>query len=108
MGDRERTILDFVSCSTVGELIIILDDKFGPEQSEDDLRECFRLLAGGSNKLSREAFVAFYTKVLLFIKNGMFLADLFFAGSHLHAGQGVAFGKSHSPVAPKKGRRREW
>ncbi len=72
MGDRERTILDFVSCSTVGELNIILDDKFGPEQSEDDLRECFRLLAGGSNKLSREAFVAFYTKVLLFIKNGCF------------------------------------
>ncbi len=30
---------EFVSCWRV----IVLDDKFGPEQSEDDLRECFRL-----------------------------------------------------------------
>jgi len=51
---------EFVSCWTE---LIILDDKFGPEQSEDDLREGFRLLTGGSNKLMREAFVAFYFKV---------------------------------------------
>ncbi len=96
---------EFVSCWSE---LIILDDKFGPEQSEDDLRECFRLLTGGSNKLSREAFVAFYTKVFFCcsFKNG--LADLVFCRLTLTRWQRRCFWRRRRLTVRSPQRRQEW